>query len=499
MIQADPALTIYDGRKADGGPSTAAPPIHIFHPIFETFMRRINDPNFQPPPSIILETRELMRSTSIIAYTEARKAEDICIKLSHIIGQVVHGIVNFDKTSPDAAGLYDVDGIPAPFVMIEIKREYGDTGYDPATQASFSFQRNWQSKYVSAISQLVSVSFNDVVQASTMRQRCCCPTFILVLGGPWFGVLGGIFTDKFVVQRLTDLMWTAESSLYEDSRIDKTARVFYALRTCLQDLRVYYRGIKDLPVELSGPELELTNPSRFFPYSTSFTAVDPDSGQDRMWRFKYLYALENFSACVTYLGEILDEPRMGEQIVVKFVTRYGEEVHQFLEQRGHAPKLHYFGPLRNGGDSYGNIWPGAKSSPLGLHFGPLKMVVMEYIRPSKAPHDSKKQVLDVVKKLHHNGFVFGDLRMPNVLFDDDKNVKFIDFDWAGRYDKNVTDEELSSRELSSQEGACPFARYPLALSRSVDWVLPVEKLELSFIRPSHDLEMIQKHFGSMSA
>jgi hypothetical protein len=104
--------------------------------------------------SIVLETRELMRATSIIASTEARKAEDITIKLSRILGQVFHGTVNFDKTSPDAAGLCDIDGITTPFVMIEIKHEYGDTGYDPATQASFSFQCKWQSKYIRAIKHL---------------------------------------------------------------------------------------------------------------------------------------------------------------------------------------------------------------------------------------------------------------------------------------------------------------------------------------------------------
>jgi hypothetical protein len=326
-----------------------------------------------------------------------------------------------------------------------------------------------------------------------MRQRCCCPTFILVAGGAWFGVLGGIFTDKFIVQSLTDLMWTAESSLFEDSRIYTTARVFHALKTCLHDLNVYYQSVKDLPVEVSEPELEPTNPSRFFPYSTSFTAVDPNSGQDRTWKFKYLYALEDCSVCVTYRAEILDEPRAGEEIVVKFVTRYGEEVHRFLEQHGHAPKLHYFGPLRDGGDSCGNIWPGATGSPL-LHGGPLRMAVMEYIHPSEAPHDSQKQVSHVVKQLHDNGFVYGDLRTPNVLFDDDKKVKFIDFDWAGRYDRTVTDEDLSRHEIPTQENTYPFARYPLAMSRSIDWALPVEKLELNFIRPSHDLEMLRKQF-----
>ena len=98
--------------------------------------------------------------------------------------------------------------------------------------------------------------------------------------------------------------------------------------------------------------------------------MDPDSGQDRTWKFKYLYALEDCSACVTYRAEILDEPRAGEGIVIKFVTRYGEEGHRFLEQHGCAPILHYFGPLPDGGDSCGNIWPGATGSPQ-LYCGPF--------------------------------------------------------------------------------------------------------------------------------
>ena len=142
-----------------------------------------------------------------------------------------------------------------------------------------------------------------------MRQRCCCPTFILVAGGPWFGVFCGVFTDKFIVQPLTDLMRTAESSLFEDSHIYTTAPVFHTLKTCLHDLNVYYQSVKDLLVEVSNPDLEPTSPSRFFPHSTSFTTMDPDSGQDRTWKFKYLYALEDCSACVTYRTEILDEPR----------------------------------------------------------------------------------------------------------------------------------------------------------------------------------------------
>ena len=58
--------------------------------------------------------------------------------------------------------------------------------------------------------------------------------------------------------------------------------------------------------------------------------------------------------------------------------------------------------------------------------------------------------------------------------------RFIDFDWAGRYDRTVTDEEHSRHEIPTQEGTYPFARHPWALSRSIDWALPVEKLKLTW-------------------
>jgi len=45
---------------------------------------------------------------------------------------------------------------------------------------------------------------------------------MLVGGGPWLGVLGGVFTDKVIVQRLTDLMWCAHSTTEEDSRGEST-------------------------------------------------------------------------------------------------------------------------------------------------------------------------------------------------------------------------------------------------------------------------------------
>lgn len=50
----------------------------------------------------------------------------------------------------------------------------------------------------------------------------------------------------------------------------------------------------------------------------------------------------------------------------------------------------------------------------------MLMVVMEYIDAHRAhppPEDAFKQIKKVLTLLHTNGFVVGDLRPPNVLFD----------------------------------------------------------------------------------
>lgn len=82
---------------------------------------------------------------------------------------------------------------------------------------------------------------------------------------------------------------------------------------------------------------------RYFPYPTSFIAKDGS-----LTRIRYLASLGKDAACVTYLAEICDEPGMtGDpvKVVVKFVARYGEEVHDFLARHGYAPALRYCSPL----------------------------------------------------------------------------------------------------------------------------------------------------------
>ena len=67
---------------------------------------------------------------------------------------------------------------------------------------------------------------------------------MLVGGGPWLGVLGGVFTDKVIVQRLTDFMWCAHSTTEEDPRVYRLARVLVALRRSIHELENFYKDIR---------------------------------------------------------------------------------------------------------------------------------------------------------------------------------------------------------------------------------------------------------------
>jgi hypothetical protein len=173
-----------------------------------------------------------------------------------------------------------------------------------------------------------------------VREGCCCPTFLIATGGPWLAILGGVLTDKVIVQRLTDLRWMAISSTEEDDRVYHNAKALVALRRCLENLRKYYETLN-----YSEPPFipRLPHP-RYFPYPTSFTVNNTST------QFRYLLSLEDDPTCVTYLAEVINQngaTGAHDHVVVKFVMSYGRNVHEFLALKGFAPTLRYYGPLRD--------------------------------------------------------------------------------------------------------------------------------------------------------
>ena len=257
-----------------------------------------------------------------------------------------------------------------------------------------------------------------------------------------------------IVQRLTDYVWVGLDSVLYESHLTHIARIFYALKTNLERLKLYYEKVQptgDFPVG-----------SRYFPSITAYRHGD------KVITFKYVGFLENCPDCITLRARTNTEPT--QDIVVKFVDRYGEKAHRLLAAEGLAPKVLFFGSphLEDEQPSYRSI----------------SMVVMEFIDGvtlDKAKPSLNKETTEIVrfevekalKVLHSEGLVFGDLRSPNIMVTKAKQVKLIDFDWAG------------------VEGQ---TKYPFLISQVIDW--PEGVKPLAVLQRSHDLVMFNRMFST---
>ncbi|TFK39657.1 hypothetical protein BDQ12DRAFT_744063 [Crucibulum laeve] len=341
------------------------------------------------------------------------------------------------------------EGVSIPFLIWELQLEVGEGGSDASTQAELSMRRILTQENV-----------------SEFVKKCCCPILMLAGSGPWLTVLGGVFTDNLIVQRLTDMMWIGHSTTQDEPRVYRLARVLLSLRNNLHRLRDYYAEINN---SKHIPTFDVSRPHpRNYPYPTSFL----DSKSGKTLRFKYVQALENNAKCVTYKAEITDSQGTGapKDIVVKFVSRYGKTVHEFLAQQNHAPCLRYFGLLDGQSSTKALDHPAPELPSHALPLCSMNMVVMDYVTTHDKPwpQDAREQISKVLDKLHAGGYVFGDLRSPNVLFDQSNEGKFIDFDWSG----------------SDQ---CTY--YPLNLSQSIKWADGAG--DLLPILPEHDRQMLE--------
>ncbi|KAF8547814.1 hypothetical protein OG21DRAFT_1392989, partial [Imleria badia] len=107
-------------------------------------------------------------------------------------------------------------------------------------------------------------------------------------------------------------------------------------------------------------------------------------------------------------------------LVIKLTRSYSPELHSFCACRNYAPKLYAYERLAGG----------------------IIAVVMEYItgKPLTSPAPAHLQdkwthdLQEMVKTMHDEDYVHGDLRPPNILCVEDRVMVF-DFDWGGKVGK----------------------------------------------------------------
>ncbi|CAG8577618.1 533_t:CDS:1 [Ambispora leptoticha] len=210
------------------------------------------------------------------------------------------------------------------------------------------------------------------------------------------------------------------------------ARALWALVSCVDDLQKHYQDL------ING----LTTPSKF---TNGLYPRFPEN----------ITYLQRIGTKNLWLAEMEGNQ---SRYVVKFTRQYGKVVHETCSELGFAPKLRYFEAI----------------------YGSWKLVIMDYLEgyshlksPSGADCANKKQsVLNAISAFHNKGFVHGDLHSVNILFGSTGDVKFIDFDWAGK------DGE---------------ARYPESLNPQINWHKEVGLHKP--IRSSHDLHLVEVTFS----
>ncbi|KAF9644586.1 hypothetical protein BDM02DRAFT_3102661 [Thelephora ganbajun] len=340
-----------------------------------------------------------------------------------------------------------------PLILLEYKRAIGGRESNPLLQAAYSLRE---------------ILFKG--ELSGLLEKCGCPSFLLAGGGNRLSILGAIHTDKFIVQQLTDI-YIGEATTHEDTHIFHLAKVFTSLRRARATLDEYYDGILHQGTTSANPQRNPLIPRRcFFPYPTKFKEYRVGTGAGSQFtEFKYIDLPDADPANVTFFVQVKLSDR---KLVVKFVDRYGVEAHEFMAKAGMAPQLLYCGLLDGENDlRNGEVRVQGKLKH-GLYVGPLRMVVMEHVEPEKRPIDAREKTREAIEELHSAGFVFGDLREPNVMFSGGKAL-LIDFDWAGKVGE---------------------ARYPRGLSTKVKWPEEVESLERKLIETDHDLFMLDQLF-----
>lgn len=273
-----------------------------------------------------------------------------------------------------------------------------------------------------------------------LRWVSCCPAILVGQTENVLIIWGAVFADRFFFEQLAHVYLGpracggkfGRSGLEEG--ILQVAKVLRILAEGLDDLRRHYNSLECPPAARStssrlhfcasrnanklrhlnlGPAPG-QNP-RWNTFESNF------SGDSKTYTIKYQRRLSSFFNKGVFLATMTaTDSNEVYQVVVKFAHKYSEDGHRLLADEGLAPKLYYA------------RYEGAESNGPGLW-----VVVMEYIEGNEggldtATEEQREKLEKAVSVLHGQGFVFGDLRYPNILVRGRSEFYLIDFDWCGR-------------------------------------------------------------------
>jgi serine/threonine protein kinase len=280
------------------------------------------------------------------------------------------------------------------------------------------------------------------------------PCIIIYFVGSLIGFGGAALTDRVHLETLTPI-FPLHTNWHEDEISTLAARAFGAFRLAFQRLQEYYEKLKSTkrPANFSAEEMDRVK----FPYPSDYT----DSAGNNV---PFTYDRRSDDDKLIFIAKTT----AGVDILIKFTRRYSEAAHRHCADHSVAPKLFAVKQLPGG-------WI---------------MVVMEYLDEkdykrltvSSSDHGRlSKEVRRAIEILHGGNFVHGDIRNVNLMMacewderTDARNIRMVDFDWAGPEGEVCYPAHLNTKSVARPEGVT----------------------DGSLIKKEHDVAMVDFIFGS---
>ncbi|KAI9460082.1 hypothetical protein F5148DRAFT_1001036 [Russula earlei] len=286
--------------------------------------------------------------------------------------------------------------------VVEFKNELADINSIPAVEL------------VSYIAKSHAQAMKD--QRGPFRWRVPCLGLTIV--GPYVMFFGVLFLqDCWRVVSLTPMLSCIPSAVDGDDRESLYAAFYGALHLlrCIDnDIQLFVKGEGAIPHDVN------------LPYISALTRRD---NKDAKLEFRII-GLHHDTQDYRHLY-IAKTPDEDIEIIVKFSRRYSIELHELCAHRRHAPKILGFEELPGG-------W---------------FAIAMEYISSPVFPSSSQDleglcdELWKLMEDFHDRGFVHGDLREPNILYDGERMI-LLDFDWGGKVGDAMYPTGLLTNELT---------------------------------------------------
>jgi hypothetical protein len=125
------------------GISTIAPPIEIFHPIFNDSISFVSDPDVQPTREDLDNVRTLMSLASGIYLSEEYRKKIKAQLSKALLKFLVNANADDDETEADDILKMTINTAQSMILALEWRQELGEGGCDSSTQAGLNMKHAW--------------------------------------------------------------------------------------------------------------------------------------------------------------------------------------------------------------------------------------------------------------------------------------------------------------------------------------------------------------------